>query len=84
MERNIYGKRYRSIWGVRKGVRGWREGWAAHPECAVYTVAAHYRCRFAEALRLGRSVSGDCEPHPYRLSRQIPREICWYNPKECA
>jgi hypothetical protein len=83
MERNLYGKRARSVWGPRRG-RGWREEWAAHPECAHYVVNNPYRCWFAEALRLGRFLLGTCEAHPYRLRRQIPRDICWYNPKECA
>lgn len=84
MERNIYGKRSRSIWGVSKGRRGWREEWASHPECAVYVVSNPYRCYFAEALKLGRSLLGDCERLPYNVRRNIPRDICWYNPKECA
>jgi hypothetical protein len=87
MGHNYYGKRAKSIWsgsgsGRGRG-RGWREAWAAHPLCASYVTDNPYRCSFAEALRAGRAVSGGCVSHPYRIQRQIPRDICWYNPKEC-
>lgn len=79
MERNFYGKRR----GWKVG-RGWRDAWAAHPLCASCVVSNPYRCWFAEALKTNRPLLGICEDHPYRLKRQIPRDICWYSPRDCA